>query len=384
MALSVSEWTTAPTSPEMREAARFVHYLRHAASDHRSFELYDWWRAYSALDDSSARFTQVAVQVSGERVYWCEECGKPHWSWSFFGYARGISLDVCEGCLEEFYYCDDCDEYDREPHEHEDEDEDSWCQAPNLEFRFPCASAEGGFIAHDDRTLIDMPAGLVSAVGMSEIARYVYNRTNWIGGFDHVLHGDFSPEWVNKHGNMTKRLAKFYLQHGYKLSPEHLAEVGNIARRHTCTETRFEVEVTRDLNLPAADFFYGGSCWWGGYARGRCALKQCGGLAIRTFDGHLVSGRAWIMPLRRNGSELTLHEHAHDADAFCLFNTYGQDGYQLARLVAQMTGMSYRKVNLVCKPMYINDNKGFLIAPEQICQQTTELAFKVVVRCECY
>ena len=61
----------------------------------------------------------------------------------------------------------------------------------------------------------------------------------------------------------------------------------------------YETELAERLNLPRGDFAHEGSCWWTDYEHSRCSLKTCGGFGLRTFNGDVVTGRAWVMPLRR-------------------------------------------------------------------------------------
>jgi hypothetical protein len=157
-----------------------------------------------------------------------------------------------------------------------------------------------------------------------------------------------------------------------KLSPEILAQVGCIARDNSGSQSSFAVEVTRDLNQDASDFYHDGSCWWTDYAESRCALKTNGGFGLRTFtEWNGVSGRAWVMPLRQlpHGSLGPTFDTVNP-DAFMVFNGYGDlSGYAAARIMAHMTGGTYRKTDFSCEPMYINNKSGYLIAPEEIAGQ---------------
>ena len=185
---------------------------------------------------------------------------------------------------------------------------------------------------------------------------------------------------------------------------ELLSEIGNIGRAHS-NGSNVEVEVTRDLNLPAEDFAHEDSCWWQSYYHGRCALKSNGGFGLRSFgyDEHeeyeyvvgpwanpyytdpatgmprnyvptgkivrtpAVTGRAWVMPLRYVDGDFRPTFDAETPDALVVFNGYGDlEGYTPARIVAGMYGMTYRKVNFYADPMYVNGNAGYLVASEEI------------------
>jgi hypothetical protein len=54
-------------------------------------------------------------------------------------------------------------------------------------------------------------------------------------------------------------------------------------------------------------------------------------------------------------------------DAFMIFNGYGDlSGYTPARIMAHMAGMTYRKVEFDCSPMYVNNGNGYLVTSEEI------------------
>jgi hypothetical protein len=136
--------------------------------------------------------------------------------------------------------------------------------------------------------------------------------------------------------------------------------------------------VTRDLNQTPADFAHEGSCWWGSYFSGRCMVKTNGGFGLRTYrdgPGTYPTGRAWVMPLRRESEKSFTLDPTFDSltpDAFAVFNTYGDlANYTGARLMAHLAGMTYRKVDLYfdgIANLYINSGSGYLVGPEEICE----------------
>ncbi len=423
------ETSAPPNSPEMREAARFLRYLRHGYQrDYRSANLHEWWNAYS--DAESSWFTDVVERVTNRTVYWCDSCEMPHWTDSWHGFARGVDRDLCTGCLEDFYWCDECDEWSAYPHAHEDEDEErSACEAPHFSFRFPVLGQENGSVANDTRFVIESAGGVIAREGIDAVGKYLMDSTGQDIGYRAYLHlrsDAFEQKWTTKGGNFPKRVAKWYLQQGYKLTPEQVSEIGNVARRFASAQAKHAVEFTRDLNQSASDFFHSGSCWWGSESHSRCILKQCGGLAIRTWtvDGTeapnpnkgpqptrvndcgcpsctnyahqmrawkaipdtitqpvgKLSGRAWIVPL---DNALQLTHDAENARAFVVFNDYGIDGYEFARLVAQMTGKSYRRIGFQLGNAWVNSDRGFLIADPATCQRTDSLSFDFRHECWC-
>jgi hypothetical protein len=150
-----------------------------------------------------------------------------------------------------------------------------------------------------------------------------------------------------------------------------LSQVGNIGRDNS-TGVDFEIEMTRDLNQSAEDFYHEDSCWWQSYSESRCSLKSNGGIGMRTFKSNgfrdRVNGRAWIMPMRLDDNgDLQPTFDSLTPDAFVIFNGYGDlSGYTPARIVAHMAGMTYRKISFDCSPMYVNGNSAYLVTSEDI------------------
>lgn len=381
MAIAQEYWHDPPALTDeqrrMRSAASFVHYLRYQArGDWRSSTLREYWQA-SETDDRE-RFTALAERIASYTVYWCDDCGEPVFRKGWHG-STHEDTDVCQSCLDNYYWCDDCGGYYSESHDHT-----SQCDAPHPRFRFPLA--DGRTVGSDDLFDVATPSGVISDTGIEAVAEFVYGKLSSYNLYKKIKL-DMDREWTNRSGNFTKRLAKLALQQGYKLEPPVLAEVGNIARSHSGGSS-YRVAFTRDLNAPAEDFAHPNSCWWTSESESRCALKQEGGLGLRTFDADgNVHARAWVLPLARqrdaygvNGFELT--DDPVGADAFVLFNTYHIDGYEAARMLAQITGLSYRKISFACDPMYVNAG-GFLIAPVQDCERTSDLHFEISLECGC-
>lgn len=416
----VLERDTVPRSEAMRNAAQFVHFL--SAVNRRSYgmvesrRLIEYWE--SGVQNDRDRFGEIVERISGYAVYWCDSCANPNWRSSWYGQA-GQFGNVCQRCVNELYFCHDCEEWSDYPHEHEDEDDDpnfSRCPVPEPEFSFPAPGADHETIANDVQFPVISAGGVISANGMTEVANYLYPRNRHPQQYymffddadsDHYI----GNEWTTKAGNFPKRVAKAYLQAGLKLTTEQLAEIGNIARRHTSSGETYMVAFTRDLNAPASEFLHEGSCWWTSESQSRCLLKQYGGLAMRTWSvgestristtscqcescvrdatrvpvaaGRLRS-RAWVLPLVQHGElALGLTQNASAANAFVLFNAYGLDGYEQARLLAQITGKSYRKVAFRFGDAYVNNGKGFLVASPQRCQRTNDVLLSAHRECRC-
>lgn len=297
----------------------------------------------------------------------CDRCGDMERE----GSSIAGGLWWCDHCItHSAYWCDECDEYDTSEHTHS-----CMCEAPRQNFHVRNRTDPNTDpLSNDTRITISLPQGVISDEGMYDIALRVYvclDRAGVPSSPYKILNEleELGQEWQTKRGNFTKRLSRLmYRNRGVKLPPEVLSEIGNIARAHSGGRD-FTIEVTRNLNLPAKEFAHGNSCWWQSYADSRCALKSNGGFGLRTFDTGMywADGRAWVMPLRHDGDELAPTFNTLSADAYIVFNGYGYlKGYAAARIIAAMNGMTYRKREWCCSPMYINGDSGYLVAPEHL------------------
>lgn len=319
-----------------------------------------------------------------ENYYFCEDCE--------LSFRKTTTTprngEVCEGCLENYSYCEECDGYYRDGDGcGQDHDNSCQCEAPAQVFTVRNDGDEP--LANDERVTVALPAGTISAEGLSQIAHYIRDGAYSadVAERDSLYNLSYSvPElgdrWQTKEGNFTKRLSKLaYKKHGLKVRPDMLSQIGCIARDNS-TAVDFEIEVTRDLNLPAEDFYHGDSCWWQSYAASRCALKNNGGLGLRTFSERgSVTGRAWVMPLKIDeGGNLTPTFETLEPAAFMVFNGYGNlSGYTPARIISHMAGMTYRKIYFTCPPMYVNGDSGYLVAPEEIAHKYTDGSLHLAV-----
>jgi hypothetical protein len=321
---------------------------------------------------------------------WCDNCD------AFHDRDRWGNIECpgwyCESCEEHhdygdecpYPYCEDCGE-----HHGEYDGCPAGCDCTSPRLSFTIRNDGEAPLASDTRTEIGLPADEISDTGLAEI-RACLLRAWRDSGHDyrdcnvelHSLANSFADalgcQWQTRQGNYTKRLSRHAYQNhgGLKLSQEVMSEIGTIARDHS-KASAFEIDVTRDLNRPAEDFYHDGSCWWGSYSESRCALKSNGGFGLRSFQGQSVSGRAWVMPLRKESGGLVPTLDTMTPDAFIVFNGYGDlAGYAPARIMAGMAGWTYKKISFSCDPMYINAG-GYLVAPEHIIQDTSTLRLNV-------
>lgn len=327
-----------------------------------------------------------------DNYFGCDDCG-----------GSGIYRDdiyfvhdesVCNTCLDRYYsYCEECDTYYHDDYANDHRHGGCDCESPAQHFAMRHGETT---VAADERFTATIPAGVISEEAMYQIAAIVRNeghtqytalnpdhkwegaeydaankaRMDWYYLAEDVAKMD--PQWTTKDGNFTKRLSKLaHKTRALKVSPDLLTKVGNIGRDNS-QGAEVQVEMTRNLNLGPEEFYHEDSCWWQSYSKSRCSLKQNGGIGMRTFDDAgrwpRITGRAWVQPLKidaRGALQPTFD--AVKADAYMVYNGYGDlSGYTAVRIVADMVGMSYRKVQFDMNPQYVNNGTGYLVAPQEI------------------
>lgn len=286
----------------------------------------------------------------------------------------------CANCHDNLEYCERCEETYYQPHTCSTCE----CVPERRRFRFPIENGARS-VASERRVTVTLPAGTVSREGMQQISWVVFDEvaassdpninTKCYIARSAVM--QLECDWQTRTGNFPKRLQKAILQAtGFKASAELISRIGNLARQHSGSQAKWHVEMSRNLNASAQHWYHGESCWWGSYSHSRCRLKGCGGLGMRTFDtaGDLadVTGRMWVIPL---DAQLKPTHDTILAFAYLAFNAYGFEGYDGARVLAQMTGLSYRKIYLHAdddRHMYVNGQTGFLIANQTTCNANTQ------------
>jgi hypothetical protein len=310
-------------------------------------------------------------------------------------YLEGLDRAVCESCSCNYYWCENCEYYSDGPCT--ECSEGCECCPAQPRFRFPANGA--GTIAQDERLTLTLPKGIISEAGIAAIsgavtaalptkqavedahAAYCANdyttslQDAWYAASDEHEKASravskaieaIGHEWQGKRGNYPKRLSSALHKVGIKLAPATISEVGNLARQYSDDQSEFHIEFTRDLNQSAGYFYHEDSCWWQSYANSRCALKNWGGLAMRTFEdaeSHSddPSGRVFVFPL---GDDFRPTQNAETAHAYMVFNAYGAlGGYSSARIIAHLAGKTYRKVSfgLDIDNGYVNSSAGYLV-----------------------
>lgn len=275
----------------------------------------------------------------------------------------------CVSCFEiNFFTCRHCGRIRERGLENRDQPgyctgcripERSRCEPKFLDFEFPALCTEQKVVKAEDIVNITLGGGDISESGMRAIHDLVFTRTR--GNDDYgvrvreLLDENWDRTWVNKEGALPKRIAKILLvQRHMKLTDELMSEIGNIAKTYTTKPGVHRVGFTKNINRPREEFINDRSCWWTDYWRSRCSFKSLGGIGVRTFDDlDRPTGRAWMLPMKfartDNGYGLArVAPEAIPAEGYLIFNAYSLDGshdlMRFGRMIAQMTGKSYRKV----------------------------------------
>lgn len=348
------------------------------------------------LADEAEDYNGGPVCESCQQDYYsCEDCRCMMHS-DDTNYLDGLDRCVCESCFGDYFWCEHCETYSVDPCEECHTGCD--CCPAQPRFRFPANGA--GTIGNDERLTVTLPKGVISEAGIAAIMEAVIESLPTYRAYrdasdryyasvtlDPALREAFGQatgahtavmknvhkaiesvgdEWQGKRGNYPKRLASALHKVGVKLAPATISEVGNLARQYSDDTSEYHLEFTRDLNQSAAYFYHEDSCWWQSYANSRCALKNWGGLAMRTFetedsDHDDPSGRVFLFPLDEDFQPCQNAETAH---AYMVFNAYGAlGGYSSARIVAHLAGKTYRKVyfDLSIENGYVNSSAGYLV-----------------------
>jgi len=188
--------------------------------------------------------------------------------------------------------------------------------------------------------VLKTPDGDISEEGVEDIQRWARHQSL------PEIPITFDWLWITKRGTLPKRLQSFYYkEHGKKLSPDQISEIGNLGRRHSSDGKSFVLDFTNRFDWRAGDFGDGGSCFWGDRSNAREMLTDNGAFAVRAFryrsnigddllsyDNLRGYARAWLVEITKG--------------AFVVFNGYGESALQFARLLALLWKCSYKSIGL--------------------------------------
>lgn len=338
----------------------------------------------------------------------------------------------CQRCYENHgAYCEACDErywVAEENHEHdEDEDDDrdqsgDCCDSPMMEFTLPIHPGAalydtlvseqsdthlgtdepvlhndvtydvvipGGKIRDDEwqaiRTLLADIVTVEYPMPESEIpfagSNINYKLIREINGVHALVSREYKPKGQAVYAkrlraaiyNKTKEI--YGVDRAVSLTPGQVSQIGMLARKGS-DPLELQVEVTRDLDLPAWEFSHPESCWWTDYSHSRCTLKSNAGFGIRSFgykegygDMMQPTGRAWVYPCKVDHHDV-LTPTFGTPDAYVVFNGYGalqeENG---AKALAHALGLSagLTVYSFYGENMYVNGNSARIVAsPETL------------------
>ncbi len=207
---------------------------------------------------------------------------------------------------------------------------------------------------NSDQTTVKVPLNGISAEG-KRIAENLLAEwklpslpTNW----DWQWKVNGKGEYV---GTFPKRVAKYlYQKHETKLSADRLGVLGSKVAEHCERNASYTFDFTDSFDWSAGDFGDDGSCFWGGRSDARDMLTDNGARAVRFYKDGSGYARAWI---------------AEIAGGVVIFNGYGLESLQIARILAHHWGAYYKKVSLENNgeetgTLWINGGVGFVVGSQ--------------------
>ena len=190
---------------------------------------------------------------------------------------------------------------------------------------------------------VTTPEGEISDAGKYEVECYLGDC-----GLP-KLPSDFIWQWSTNRGTFPKRVTAYcFKEHKVKLTPVHVSELGNLARRHTSLAKSYTLDFTRKIDWRAGAFGDHGSCFWSDRHKARAVIEEHG-LSVRGFRPYSGSdelsnrygrvypdlqgySRAWVAPITDN--------------SLIVFNGYGETSLTFARLLSFHFACGYKKISL--------------------------------------
>lgn len=158
-------------------------------------------------------------------------------------------------------------------------------------------------------------------------------------------------------GKFAKRVQRYYYQTcNTKIPAKNLEHIGQVAQDNLVLSNLYEFDFTEHIDWDDGDFDDEGSCFWGTNA-GAKQMIQDNGLAIRFFAGKEGIGRAWI---GSNGID----------DSIVVFNGYGLETLEIAKILANWQGVEYKKIDLynygTTDGLLFINSSNYIVGPNEI------------------
>jgi hypothetical protein len=315
---------------------------------------------------------------ASEHYRYCQHCGR-YEDRETSGEIVAMGIEICEDCLSggELIACEDCGELagsSGRPQYEDRESGDPLCytcynKREREREREQARARIASKIESGELKKIELPSliteaceGEIVALLKGDIRRRFIEVQASDRAIDYALQSiDFlalisGRELVNKGGKLAKRLKNnMRREHGIKLDPSLISEIGNIAHNYSLAGGDHIIELTSDLENTAGSFGDSGSCFQSGgaYHNHLRAMEYSGDfLALRVYSGEGDRrARAWIYI----GDHLPI-----------LFNSYGERLNKLADLYAAASEREIGKwqwIDLDSR-LYINNGEGILIGGE--------------------
>ena len=211
-------------------------------------------------------------------------------------------------------------------------------------------------------------------------------------------------------GSLAKRISKWYYEyHKKSLPPEILTKIGSVTIS-VDTKKTYYFDVTNVVDWENGEFQDGGSCLWGGRRAGKAFLhKSPDFFAIRLFKEsedtpytrnairspkqarypnlekktfYVGAARAWLWKtvIQIEQTKTRIFE----APIYILFNSYGTQSIQMAKLLADYLGAGYHQVELSNKgdrygELYLNGD-GIIIGPKNLIEEVSFVDFNQTIK----
>jgi hypothetical protein len=370
-------------------------------------------------DDSDLTDIVLSRSTRSYGVWQCDSSGDWYGPYATKIHTAGGSI-ICQCAYDDEYFtCDDCgDVY------HNDDYEEGYCNRCTRNNGSRCAEKYANFSltingvemksSSQGRTRTDfvdvaLPKDCLTEEAISSIKSFVNNwfqefraeqddnfkYNNWLyedsirlgadrerGGRPWAAGDDKEPapmDWSLGKGkpSIVKRISKlFYDMGGIKIPPSALTEIGNIASRESSSRDEYRMFFVRDFNSNADAFTHSSSCWWESYYQGRCLLKHYKsiGMLMDSGDTFEPSGRCWALGLDESLKPELADSESMDCPSYFVFNAYGEDCIVWARILAQLKGMTYKRIDIddINGNVYINRSEksgkshGYIVSSQDV------------------